>query len=120
MVIGNRATAPSGIPYVMVNGTLVVDGGVSQIGARPGQPIRYPPITEGEIDLDLNDKQYQWHADIPDSELAAAQRVADIDSQTLSASLTPPRARAIDFRPKAADGRFLYNRGNHSLVCPLH
>ena len=66
MVIGNRATQPTGIPFVLVNGTLVVDGGESQLGLRPGQPIRYDVITDGEIDLDLDDKKYQWHADLPD------------------------------------------------------
>ena len=69
MVIGNRATQPIGIPYVMVSGTLVVDNGESQFGIRPGQPIRYEPITEGAIDLDLGDKQYQWHANIPGKDL---------------------------------------------------
>ena len=66
---GERGRFSKGIPYVMVNGTLVVDNGESQLGNRPGQPIRYPLITDGEIDLDLGDKRYQWHADFPDSQL---------------------------------------------------
>ena len=69
MKIGNRATPPVGIPHVLVSGQFVVRDGESKIGARPGQPVRYETITEGEINLDLNDKLYQWHADIPDSEL---------------------------------------------------
>lgn len=66
MVIGNRAAAPEGIPYVLVSGKFVVRNGQSQIGARPGQAIRYDPITSGEIKLDYGDKVYQWHADLPD------------------------------------------------------
>ena len=31
---------------------------------RPGKPIRYARITDGEIDLDLGDKAFSWHADI--------------------------------------------------------
>jgi len=50
---------------VMVNGQLVIENGVANIDLRAGQPIRYPVVTEGEIDIDLNDKQYQWHADLP-------------------------------------------------------
>ncbi len=68
MKIGNRASSPTGIPHVLVSGTFVVRDGESQIGARPGQPIRYEPITDGDIVLDYDDKQYQWHAEIPDHE----------------------------------------------------
>jgi cytosine/adenosine deaminase-related metal-dependent hydrolase len=66
MVIGNRSTAPDGIPHVLVSGSFVVRDGQSQIGVRPGKPIRYAPITDGEIVLDYNDKVYQWHANLPD------------------------------------------------------
>lgn len=65
MVIGNRATAPDGIPHVLVSGSFVVRDGESVMAARPGQPIRYDPITDGEIVLDYDDKAYQWHADLP-------------------------------------------------------
>jgi N-acyl-D-glutamate deacylase len=68
MKIGNRATPPVGIPHVLVSGQFVVRDGESKVGARPGQPVRYEAITEGEINLDLNDKQYQWHAELPDEE----------------------------------------------------
>jgi len=61
---GERGLFSKGIPYVMVGGTLIVDGGESQIGIRPGQPVRYDIITEGGVSTDLNDKQYQWHADL--------------------------------------------------------
>ncbi len=66
MVLGNRASAPSGITHVIVSGEFVVRAGGSQIGARPGKPIRYEPIIDGEIVLDYGDKQYQWHGDLPD------------------------------------------------------
>ena len=38
---GNRPS--SGIPYVIVNGTVVVDGGEVLRDVNPGQPIRYEP-----------------------------------------------------------------------------
>jgi hypothetical protein len=56
---------PIGLPHVMVNGQLSIENGVANTDVLAGQPIRYPVIIEGEIDLDLNDKQYQWHADLP-------------------------------------------------------
>jgi hypothetical protein len=62
---GERGSYTTGIPYVIVNGQLVIENGVANTDLRAGQPIRYPVVTEGEIDLDLNDKQYQWHADLP-------------------------------------------------------
>jgi len=55
-----------GIPHVMVSGRLVVENGETNTGIRPGKPIRYDVITEGEIILEYNDKQYQWHADLAD------------------------------------------------------
>jgi N-acyl-D-amino-acid deacylase len=66
MQIGNRATAPTGIPHVLVSGQFVIRDGERQIGARPGKPVRYEPIMDGEIALNYDDKKYQWHADIPD------------------------------------------------------
>jgi hypothetical protein len=50
----------------LVSGNFVVRDGQALIGVRPGQPIRYEPITDKEISLDYGDKKYQWHADLPD------------------------------------------------------
>ena len=44
----------------------MIENGVANTSILAGQPIRYELITEGEIDLDLNDKQYQWHKDLPE------------------------------------------------------
>ena len=71
MKAGKFGSAPAGMPYVMVNGQLVIDNGAANTDIRPGQPIRYPVITEGEIVLDYNDKQFQWHADLSDEEVEA-------------------------------------------------
>jgi len=68
MKVGEHGLSPVGIPYVLVGGQVIIDGGRANTDLRPGAPIRYAPITEGEIDLDLNDKQYPWHADLPDPE----------------------------------------------------
>jgi N-acyl-D-amino-acid deacylase len=65
MKIGNRATPPTGIPHVLVSGNFVVRDGQTLIGARPGQSIRYEPITDQKIVLDYDDKKYQWYADLP-------------------------------------------------------
>ena len=110
MVIGNRAAAPSGIPYVMVSGELVVDGGESQIGARPGQPIRYEPIEGESPELDLNDKQYQWHRDLPD--VVNAHRAKSPAANAVPAPVQNPPLHSF-----AQSSRADYL---HALVCPLH
>jgi len=68
MKAGMRGSYTRGIPHVIVDGQLVIENGVANTSILAGQPIRYELITEGEIDLDLNDKPYQWHADLPDVE----------------------------------------------------
>jgi hypothetical protein len=65
MKIGERGLYTKGIPYVIINGQVSIDNGVANTKILAGQPIRYEPITEGEIDLDLGDKKYQWHSDLP-------------------------------------------------------
>ncbi len=65
MKMGERGLFTHGIPYVIVNGQVLIDNGVANTDIRPGQPIRYEVITEGDIDLDFDDKKYQWHADLP-------------------------------------------------------
>ena len=39
-----------------------IEDGKANTDVRPGQPIRYPLITEGEITLEYDDAQYQWDA----------------------------------------------------------
>ena len=68
MKAGERGSYTAGIPYVIVSGQVIIDQGVANTKLRAGQPIRYDVITEGEIDLDLGDKPYQWHADLPEVE----------------------------------------------------
>ena len=58
--MGTRPT--TGIPYVLVHGQIVIDGGVANTSIRPGQPIRYPSIDEGPIELEYGDEKYQWNA----------------------------------------------------------
>jgi N-acyl-D-amino-acid deacylase len=67
MKIGERGSYTAGIPYVMVNGEVIIDGGVANTELRAGQPIRYDVITEGKIGdvVDLEDKEFQWHSDLP-------------------------------------------------------
>jgi len=66
---GKFASAPIGIPYVMVSGVLVIENGEANTDGRPGQPIRYPVITEGKVVLEYDDKKYQWHSDLPSDTL---------------------------------------------------
>ena len=65
MKAGTRGSYTEGIVQVIVNGQVAIENGVANTKVLAGQPIRYEPITEGEIDLDLNDKQYQWHKELP-------------------------------------------------------
>jgi hypothetical protein len=67
MKIGERGSYTAGIPYVMVNGQIIIDEGVANTELRAGQPIRYDVITEGKIGdvVDLEDKEFQWHSDLP-------------------------------------------------------
>ena len=67
---GTNGSYTKGIPYVLVSGQVIIDNGVANTELRAGQQIRYPIITDGEVDLDLGDKEFTWHADIetPDDE----------------------------------------------------
>ena len=64
---GERGLFTTGIKHVMVNGQLIIENGVSDTSFRAGQPIRYPVEEECEIPeiVDLQDKEFQWHADLP-------------------------------------------------------
>lgn len=67
---GKFGSAPEGMPHVIVSGVFVIENGEAKIDVRPGQPIRYPVITNGEIVLDFDDKQFQWHADLPSDQVS--------------------------------------------------
>ncbi len=64
MKMGERGSYTKGIPYVLVSGHPVIDNGVADTKKLVGQPIRYAPITEGEIVLEYDDARYQWDADV--------------------------------------------------------
>jgi len=66
MKVGERGAFTKGIPHVIVNGHVVIENGVANTKILAGQPIRYAPITEGEIVLDYDDAKYQWDADVKD------------------------------------------------------
>jgi len=68
MKAGERGSYTAGIPYVIVSGQAVIDDGVANTELRAGKPIRYEPITEGEIVLDYDDAEFQWDADVKDRE----------------------------------------------------
>ena len=46
-VLGENGLPSTGIPYVLVNGVIIVKDSVVQDGLSPGQPIRYPVEDEG-------------------------------------------------------------------------
>jgi len=46
---GENGLQPTGIPYVIVNGTIVVKGG-KVLPVRPGQPIRFPVEEKGRFE----------------------------------------------------------------------
>jgi len=93
----------------MVSGNLVVDNGKSVIGARPGQPIRYEAIPKKVQELDLQDKKYQWHKDLP--EMKNAHRMMKKVS-AVQQNRTFVKTGAIDGHSHAD--------GLHSLACELH
>ena len=65
---GERGSYTKGIPFVLVNGQVAIDDGVANTKLRAGKPIRYEPITGGEIVLEYDDAKYQWDADVKDRE----------------------------------------------------
>ncbi len=46
-VLGTNGLPSTGIPYVLVNGTMMVKDSIVQEGVFPGQPIRYPVEEKG-------------------------------------------------------------------------
>lgn len=51
---GENGLPPTGIPYVIVNGTVVVDNG-KVLPVKPGKPIRFPVEEKGRFEpLDVN------------------------------------------------------------------
>lgn len=48
--VGQNGNPSTGIPYVLVNGTIIVRDSVVQDGVYPGQPIRYPVETDGRFE----------------------------------------------------------------------
>lgn len=61
---GERGLFSKGIPHVLVSGQIIIENGESNTKLRAGKPIRYE-VKQGEINLDYNDKQYQWHKNLP-------------------------------------------------------
>ncbi|UCH74123.1 MAG: hypothetical protein JSU82_17735, partial [Rhodospirillales bacterium] len=47
--VGENGLPPVGIPYVIVNGTVVVDSG-KVLDVRPGRPIRFPVEPRGRFE----------------------------------------------------------------------
>ena len=47
--LGENGLAPTGIPYVIVNGTIVVDQG-KVLPVKSGQPIRFPVQAKGRFE----------------------------------------------------------------------
>ena len=74
MAAGKNGLPPTGIPYVLVGGKLIVENSQPILDNLPGQPIRYPVVNEGEIKLEYNDKQYQWHSDLSDEETESLKK----------------------------------------------
>ncbi len=75
MKAGMRGSYTKGIPHVIVSGQVIIEDGVADTDLRAGKPIRYPVINEGEIDLDLGDKPFQWHSDLKEGDFAPSNAV---------------------------------------------
>ena len=48
--VGENGRPSTGIPYVLVNGVIMVRDSVVQDGLSPGQPIRFEPEAEGRFE----------------------------------------------------------------------
>jgi len=63
---GENGLPPVGIPYVIVNGTIVVDKG-KVLPVKPGQPIRFPVEAKGRFEpLDKNEWLGSHTINVPD------------------------------------------------------
>ncbi len=63
---GENGLPPVGIPYVIVNGTIVVDNG-KVLPVKPGQPIRFPVEARGRFEsLDKNKWLGEHTINVPD------------------------------------------------------
>ncbi len=65
---GESGLPSTGIPYVLVNGTIVVRDSEVLRGVNPGQPIRYPAESEGRFEP-LDPETY-----VADDALGAVER----------------------------------------------
>ena len=70
-----RGSYTKGISHVIVSGQVIIEDGVANTKLRAGKPLRYPVINEGEIDLDLGDKPFQWHSDLKEGDFAPSNAV---------------------------------------------
>ena len=72
---GMRGSYTKGIPYVLVNGQVVIDEGVANAKLRAGQPIRYEVIAGGAVNVDdLGDKKFQWHSELSKKKVEALEK----------------------------------------------
>jgi N-acyl-D-amino-acid deacylase len=75
MKTGMRGSYTKGIPYVLVNGQVIIDEGVANTKLRAGQPIRYALFTDGKVDVsDLGDKKFQWHSELTKEKIEALEK----------------------------------------------
>ena len=110
MKMGERGSYTRGIPYVLVNGQVMIDDGVANTKLRAGQPIRYAVITEGKIpeEIDLNDKKYQWHSDLP------GYPATRFPPQKMK----PPSPNELERKQTSQHQH--HEDVLHSFACPLH
>jgi len=57
--LGEQGLPTTGIPYVIVNGTMVVKDSEFQYDVSPGQPIRFPEEEKGRFEQVSEDKWYE-------------------------------------------------------------
>ena len=67
--LGKNGLPPTGIPYVIVNGTIVVDQG-EVLDVKPGQPIRFPVQAEGRFEpVERNKWLSDYTINVPDMQV---------------------------------------------------
>jgi len=137
---GEHGLPSTGIPYVIVNGTVVVRDSEVLADVKPGQPIRFPVEADGRfVSVDVNrwinentisrrtlptvddmgvTKALEQEGPQKDGSLRPEIRRNDLQGRTLTEF-----ARAQANMPSNAHTGLLFSEGPpmpHSVFCPIH
>ncbi len=137
---GEHGLPSTGIPYVIVNGTIVVRDSEVLADVKPGQPIRFPVEAEGRfepVDVNrwINDNTISRRA-LPTVDNMGATKALEQEDPQKEGSIRPKIqrddlqrttptefARALSNPPGNAHADPFFSEGPpmpHSVFCPIH